>query len=312
MATCEGERFIDEQLDSIAAQSRRPDELIVCDDASEDSTFERIQEFGQKAGFEVRALRNPSRLGTTANFERAIAACSGEVILLADQDDVWFPEKIETLTRVLAREPTIGAVFSDGEVVDERLEPLGATLWQSLGFDAREQQLVRQGRAVEVFLRHVVAAGTTLAFRSHFRKQALPFPRLRSCHDAFTAFSIAARAGIAIVPTPLIRYRVHGSNQIGIRRLGFFEQLAKAREQIESDAFAYAVEFFELARERLNDPPAGLRVAIDEKIDHSRSRRDMSPRLLGRLPTIRQEASLGRYGRYSYGWKSIAQDLWLR
>jgi glycosyltransferase involved in cell wall biosynthesis len=312
MATCEGARFIDAQLESIASQSRPPDELVVCDDASHDDTADRVERFATRAPFEVRVLRNPARLGITGNFERALSACSGDLVFLADQDDVWMPEKVATLAGILEEKPGTGAVFCDGEVVDAELAPLGSTLWQALGFDASEQQDVAAGRAVPVFLRHVVAAGTTLAFRAQVRERALPFPPLRSCHDAFVAFLAAATSKVEIVPEPLIRYRVHGENQIGIRKLGFFDQLAKAREQLATDAFGYAVEFFGTARERLTDASPETLAAIDEKIEHARRRAAMSPRLLSRLSDVAGEVRAGRYRRYSYGWKSVAQDLFLR
>ena len=312
MATCNGARFIDEQLESVASQSRPPDELVVCDDASEDDTFPRVEAFAERASFAVQPLRNPSRLGITANFERAIASCTGDIVLLADQDDVWRRDKIETLAGILAQRPEVGAVFSDGEVIGADGAPLGYTLWQSLGFDEKEQRAVREGNAVDVFLRHVVAAGTTLAFRSSFRDLATPFPALRSCHDAFLAFVIAASAKIEIVAEPLIQYRYHGGNQIGIRRLGFFGKLAKAREQIASDAFTYAVEFFQAARERLPNATPQTLAAIEAKILHASRRASMSGRLSERLPDIREELRSGRYRRYSYGWQSAAQDLLLR
>jgi glycosyltransferase involved in cell wall biosynthesis len=315
MATCEGARFVDAQLASLAAQSRPPDELVVLDDASMDDTFLKISAFAQSAQgavIEVKASRNASRLGITGNFERAIAACTGDVIFLADQDDVWLPDKIATLAAVLEAHPETGAVFCDGEVVDAALAPSGTTLWQSLGFDAREQALVRAGRAVDVFLRHVVAAGTTLAFRSHLRERALPFPPLHSCHDAFTAFVVASLSRVEIVPQPLVRYRVHDRNQIGIRKLTLFEQIEKARWQVESDAFGYAVTFFEAARERLEGAPPEILAKIDAKLAHARCRAGMKSRGAARLVDVAREALTGRYARFSYGWKSVAQDLWLR
>ena len=312
MATCEGARFVDEQLASIAAQVRPPDELVVYDDASEDDTFARVETFAARAAFEVRALRNPNRLGITGNFERAISTCTGDIIFLADQDDVWHSEKIGTLADVLTARPATGAVFSDGEVIDSGGSPLGYSLWRSLGFDASEQSEVREGRAVDVFLRHVVAAGTTLAFRSRIRDLALPFPALRSCHDAFVAFVAAATSEIEIVARPLVRYRIHGENQIGIRKLGFLDQIAKAREQLETNAFDYAAEFFQTARNRLPDASPRTLARIDGKILHASRRAKLSPRFWQRLPDVREELRSGRYRRYSYGWKSVAQDLLLR
>lgn len=316
LATCQGERFLEAQLESIACQSRLPDQLVISDDASEDRTFDLATAFAARADFDVELERNPERLGITQNFERSLSLCSGDVIFLADQDDVWEADKIETVIGVLEARPEVGAVFHNAEVVGEALDPLGTSLWDSLGFGEREQQRVRSGAALEVFLRHVVAAGTTMAFRSRYLQLALPFPRLRSCHDAFTAFVIAAVAEVAIVDRNLIRYRLHGANQIGIRKLGFREQLEKAREQIATDAFAYAAEFFEAARERLTASQfqvgRSTLQAIDEKIRHSRCRARMPERLSSRLPDIAREVVSGRYWRYSYGIRSVAQDVWLR
>jgi glycosyltransferase involved in cell wall biosynthesis len=316
LATCQGERFLDAQLESIARQTRPPDQLIVNDDASRDGSWKILQAFAERAAFRVEAEQNTERLGITRNFERAVSRCGGDVIFFADQDDVWEPDKIETLLQVLEERPETGAVFHDGRIVDETLAPLDATLWDSLGFDARERRLVGEGHAADVFLRHVVAAGTTMAFRAQYAPLVLPFPALRSCHDAFTAFLISAVANVEIVDRPLIRYRLHGANQIGIQKLGLRGQLEKAREQLATGAFAYAAEFFEVARERLVassfEVDAATMRSIVEKILHSRRRASMAGSFLGRLHDVIREAGSGRYSRYSYGIKSIAQDLWLR
>ena len=115
-----------------------------------------------------------------------------------------------------------------------------------------------------------------------------------------------------IVPESLVRYRLHGANQIGIRKLDFFAQLGKAREQIETGAFPYAVDVFQAARERLPAASPGTLEQIDQKILHASRRASMSSRLGGRLGAIREEIQSRRYWRYSYGWKSVAQELLLR
>ncbi|MBW2422395.1 MAG: glycosyltransferase, partial [Deltaproteobacteria bacterium] len=101
MATCEGAPYLDAQLESLRTQSRPPDELVLCDDHSADETPAIAEAFARRAPFSVRIERNPQRLGITANFEKAVSLCSGDLIFLADQDDVWKPTKIEALGRVL-------------------------------------------------------------------------------------------------------------------------------------------------------------------------------------------------------------------
>jgi glycosyltransferase involved in cell wall biosynthesis len=315
MATYDGAAWVEEQLASIAAQTRPPDELIVVDDASNDDTVARVEAFANRAPFPVQIERNPENLSSTPSFERALGLCTGGIICFADQDDVWHPEKIATLATVLEQSPGVGAVFSNGRVVDAAREPLGHSLWEALWFDAREQQRVHDGRAAEVFARHVVAAGTTLAFRTSHRELLLPFPGLRDCHDSWVAFLLAAVSEVRIVDRELIDYRVHGKNQMGIHAPSFAEQLELARRQLEVGAFQYGVDFFAAARERLRQralhAPEVERI-IDAKIEHCRRREAMNATFARRLPLVLDECLNGGYRRFSYGWKSVAQDLFLR
>jgi glycosyltransferase involved in cell wall biosynthesis len=316
MATCNGAAWVAAQLESLAAQTRRPAELVVCDDASDDATLDRVREFAAEAPFPVRLEHNPRRLGATANFERAVGLCRGDLVFLADQDDVWLPGKIETVAGRLDADPALGAVFCNGTVVDADERPLGYDLWRALAFDAREQRRVREGRAHEVFARHVVAAGTGLAFRRRFVAWLRPFPDLRNAHDAWIAALIAGVAEVRAVEEPLIHYRLHDANQIGLRRFDLAGQLRQALRQIETGAFEYAVRFFEAAVERLRASPHRVRpealARYEARLAHARWRCALPESALARAPAVLAEALRGGYGRYAYGWKSVAQDLLLR
>ena len=79
---------------------------------------DRVREFAATAPFRVRMEHNPTRLGATANFERAASPCRGDIVFLADQDDIWLPDKIAVLAAHLDAEPDAGAVFCNGRVVD--------------------------------------------------------------------------------------------------------------------------------------------------------------------------------------------------
>ena len=124
MCTYNGARFVGEQLESIAAQTRPPDELVVCDDCSEDTTSQIVRDFATATPFPVQLVVNESIHGSTRNFEKAISLCSGDVIALSDQDDVWRNHKLATIERCFSEDARIGLVFSDAEVVDERLNTL--------------------------------------------------------------------------------------------------------------------------------------------------------------------------------------------
>jgi len=319
MTTYNAGPWLAEQLSSIAAQNRLPDELVVCDDGSSDGTVAALERFRDDAPFEVRLECNPENLTTTPNFEKAVSLCRGEFVFLADHDDIWHADKIERMVDELESHPNVGAVFSNGRVVNEALEPLGYNLWDSLWFHPSERALVREGRAAEVFVKHVVAAGTTLAFRSRYSDVYLPFPDLHDCHDAWLSFSIAGVADIRIVEENLIDYRLHGANQFGLQRFSLREQVGKAREQLAIGAFRHNVKFFSTALERFRaaadkgfSPRQSVVDLTEGKIRHAKLRDQMSSGFFTRLPSIAREVSNRGYWRFGYGARSLAQDLFLR
>ncbi len=218
MCTYDGERFLREQLASIAAQERAPDELVVCDDRSSDSTCDIVKEFAASSPFAVRLHVNEQNLGSTKNFERAISLCEGDIIALSDQDDVWLPSKLRRIEERFLKEPGAGLVFTDAEVVDENLRPLGYRLWESVGFDQAHQRLVREGRALDVLLPGWTVTGATLAFRAGFKGLVLEIPGdLALIHDGWIALMIASVAEVSFIEEPLVKYRQHSRQQIGAR-----------------------------------------------------------------------------------------------
>lgn len=319
LAAYNGARYVREQLESFAAQRRLPDELVVCDDGSTDDTPEQVERFAVGAPFDVRLERNPRNLTTTPNFGKAISLCRGDLIFLSDQDDVWLPEKLEAMARHFESHPSVGGLICNGAVCGPNLESLGHSLWEAMWFNPAEQHLVREGRAIEVFVKHVVASGNTLAFRATFRDLVLPFPDLRDCADAWIATLIASVADFHILDQQLIRYRVHGENQFGNRRTGFREQIALARWQISEALFSHAeclygaiearLESADGFRERVSPATMDL---IRGKVAHAATRDGMPAGFLSRLPVILREALNRGYWRYSYGAKSVGQDLFLR
>lgn len=307
-----GERFLAEQLDSIRRQTRPPDEVIIRDDASSDGTVNLIRRFAAEAPFPVRIEANTAPVGSTENFAGAIAACSGDVIVLADQDDVWRHDKLRRLEAVLQADPAAGFAFSDAEVVDDRLGPLGYTLWGAIGFGRREQDRFPRGGAFEALLRRYRVAGATMAFRAAHRDLILPIPS-GWVHDAWIALIIAAVAPCVLIPEPLIRYRQHPGQQHGGRRRGLYAQYRAARQLTRGRCEAVATRYA-VAYERLKYVPGvspeHLEL-LEEKIHHARRRAEMRTPGAWRLPRVVGEVCRGNYGRYSLGWKAVAQDLLL-
>ncbi len=313
MCTFNGEAFIAEQLESIAKQTLRPDELIVSDDGSTDRTVSIVEAFASTAPFTVRLLANAKNVGINKNFERAIAACRGDVIALCDQDDVWRVDKLAIIGQRFAADPDTGLVFSDAELVDEALRPLDQTLSQRVGLGSRLQQMISDGMAIDVLAEDNIVTGATAAFRSLFKSLILPIPEGALVHDGWSALLVASVSGISFIDLPLIKYRQHPRQQLGAPHRNLRGMLATPR----SDAGRYLsmAAQLEAACERLdlqNNPCAARASSIIKmKITHLRARATLPPARMRRLPVVVAEIANGNYRRYSSGILSAVKDLTL-
>lgn len=126
MAVYNGAKYLPAQLDSFASQTRPPDEIIVSDDGSTDGSVEIIRAWGSRhpeLGLKLLEGRGPGNF--SGNFARAFAAASGDILFPSDQDDVWFPRKLEVMSDVLARDPGAMVAIHDTEITDSALNPVG-------------------------------------------------------------------------------------------------------------------------------------------------------------------------------------------
>ena len=201
-------------------------ELLVSDDASDDRTVAVLRAFGATAPFPVRVTVGPERLGVAGNFERAIGEATGDIIVLADQDDVWVPEKLDRLERTFLQQPSAGMAFSDAFLIDTAGRRSGARLWDIAGFGTVQRQRMRDDAFGRLMSRFIVA-GCTMAFRSSYRPLVTPFPAslvfahsgMRVLHDGWIAIAIAAVSDVAVIDEPLIEYRIHDEQTVGIPSL---------------------------------------------------------------------------------------------
>jgi glycosyltransferase involved in cell wall biosynthesis len=309
LATYNGARYLPALLDSIVAQNHGSYELIACDDASEDETVAILESFATRSPFSVRILRNSTRLGVTGNFSRAIAACSGEYIALADQDDIWRPGKLGSLSRALVAQGGLAA-FSDASVVDVNLEPLGYSMWQRVRFTPREQERVDRGDGFAVLLKHRVVTGATLVFKADLRESVLPIPDGWP-HDAWLALVAAASDGLVAVNEPLIAYRQHADNLVGGIRKPFWSEVRNALSLDRTAWYRDEISLWRSLYERLVELPtrATVRAALMEKIAHLETRASLPAARWQRLPGVFGELITGRYDRHARNWGSAAIDL---
>lgn len=318
MATYNGERFLGAQLQSFLDQERQPDELVVCDDGSTDSTVTILEEFAAEAPFAVHLHRNPERLNFSRNFERAVLLCRGEIIFLSDQDDVWFPQKICTVCEVFERKPESQAVLNGQVITDAELGHQNVTLLDNMrALGMEPDQLI---------------AGCATALRRQWAEMLLPLPAAADAlfeggHLTYDRWinQLSVLLGVrGLVETPLQYFRRYGSNASehalhnpkGISRS---ELLADRQASAPTDAWTRRIEVLDLYEQWIGANSSELRqlgAHVDAALSAiARERESFAARIalasrsfLGRATAAAKLWSAGGYG-YFNGWKSALNDV---
>ncbi|MBO0439096.1 glycosyltransferase family 2 protein [Candidatus Enterococcus ikei] len=217
IATYNGEKYLEEQLNSILAQISVGDELIISDDGSVDATIAILKRYAAQDQ-RIKLFKGPGK-GLIANFEFAITQSQGDFIFLADQDDVWLPEKVQTTLGFFQEHDEIDLVISDLVIVDEQLEVIEPSYF--------EYRKVKLGFLHNLVKNKYIGAG--MAFRSRMKTKILPIPANVPMHDMWIGLIAAFRKKSALIPRKLTLYRRHNNNASEINTKSSFIQQLKWR-----------------------------------------------------------------------------------
>lgn len=315
MCTYNGSAFLQPQLDSLLAQTRRPDEILIGDDGSVDATPNLLQDFAERAragGIEVRLRLNRHNRGYVENFSEGLRSATGDVLFLCDQDDVWLPEKLEQMAVRFENDPALLLLHSDARLVDGNGDSLRCSLFTALAMTADEKLAIHAGNGFDVVLRRSFVTGATAAVRRELVDLALPVGE-GWIHDEWLAAVAAAIGRIDFIDASLIDYRQHDANQIGARKRTLamkWQDLLLPRGELLSRE-ATRLHLLEVFLQALASPEAERSAA---RIRHKRMHFERRVRIgrlprWQRMPAIAHEARLGCYRQYGTGGRSMLRDL---
>lgn len=314
LCTYNGLPYLPAQLDSLLSQSLLPDEIIVADDASADGSVDVLRAFVvqcQAIGIEAKLQCNSANVGYVANFSAALQLATGDVLFLCDQDDVWRQDKLALMCERFAADPALLLLHSDARLVDARGDSLHCSLFDALQMTAGEKHAIHAGRAFDVVMRRSFVTGATAALRREVLAMALPVAQ-GWIHDEWIAAVSAAIGRVDFIDMPLIHYRQHGGNQIGMRKRTL---QTKWRELARPCAKALVTEVERLRR--LEDFLAPAAFISDDRVAQVRRKRSHFEcriaigrmRRYQRIVPILREARAGDYRRYGTGVRSVLRDL---
>lgn len=216
LAAYNGQAYISQQLESILPQLQKGDELIISLDPSNDQTKAILLDFvqaHQNQPAHLVLLQGPGQ-GVVKNFEHALHHVQNPIVVLCDQDDVWFDQKLARIRQAFEKNPKLQGLVHDAFVCDANLKPLSSSFMD----DHHSQQGFLQNVWRNSFM------GCCMALRKEIVEQSLPFPKI-PMHDQFLGLQ-ALRAGeVLFLKEPLIYYRRHENNASSLTPSSLSKQL---------------------------------------------------------------------------------------
>lgn len=212
MPTYNGAPFLRRQVDSILNQTRPPDRIVLVDDGSTDQTPAILSSYGENHSH-VDVHINATNIGWIKNFEKALALCDADIIAVADQDDLWRPDKIEQCVAAMSKETGPVLCYHDASFIDAADTPLNTTL----GEMNVESYPVPDHR-----LRQSIAdtctpiPGFLMVINRALREAAVPFPGRTFCPHDWWLNAIGVFLGtVVFIDEPLVAHRLHAGQTIG-------------------------------------------------------------------------------------------------
>ena len=228
LPTYNGEKYLREQLDSILNQTYKNIRLIISDDCSKDSTPKILEEY-RKKDERIELYLQKENTGVVKEIEFLLKKVKSNYYMLADQDDVWLPIKVEKSIETLKKQ-NADLVFGDLEVVDEKLE----TIYPSFGdFMLLNRKIHKYIDSYKVNYLYNCVTGCTILSKKEFIEKILPIPTESKylIHDHWIGLIVALNGKLAYMPEKYIKYRQHGNNQVGTDKISHgFKNIEQVRE----------------------------------------------------------------------------------
>jgi len=215
LAAYNAEKYLAEQIDSLLTQTNSDWTLYIRNDGSKDNTSKIISDYCEKYSNIIEIDKGGINLGCRNNFFRLLEVVDSEYYMFCDADDVWLPNKIEiSFNRVLELEikyPNIPILaHSDAIICDNKLNVISESFWKSTGINP------------EKFVKYnyicicCTVGGAKSIFNKKVKEFIFPLENNTLIFDYWIAIKVAKHGIISVIDIPLIKYRQHENNLLGV------------------------------------------------------------------------------------------------
>lgn len=214
MAVYNGEKYIEEQINSILGMMQSNDEIIISYNASEDRTLDIIRKY-EEGDHRIHVVYDDGQSVET-NFNNAVKNCSGDYIFLCDQDDIWINDKVNQIVAYFEKHPKTAIVVSDGYFSDEELAIKGS-IFETLHTSASRYRNFIKGTYL----------GCEMAFRKKIKAKVFPVPIVNPpvAHDLWLGVFGVSYGNLDLMEEKLIIHRMHKCNVSNSRKLNLYNMV---------------------------------------------------------------------------------------
>lgn len=231
MATYNGERYIEAQLETILKQTVQVDEVIIQDDCSTDKTISLINNFIKKNNLNNwRVEQNKKNIGYILTFKKAIKKCNGDIIILSDHDDLWMENKVEVINCTFNKNNDILVLATSFNMIDKNDNNIPVKIRKRRSNNNLIRRKIKSGTLNKMTIKDVaiynVSPGCTCAFSSKI-KDIIIRKNYNLPHDWQITLTGAVMNGLYYLDVVTTKYRIHSNNTIGLGHKTSYEERAK-------------------------------------------------------------------------------------
>lgn len=261
LSTYNGEKYLKDLFHSLERQSFKDFRVLVRDDGSTDSTWKIISDHRKAGRIKIEVIPTRTHIGIVKSFNHLLQSAKADYIMFCDQDDVWTERKIEKTLNILKKAEQLYSkktpllIHTDLEVVNESLNHIAPSMWALQKINGQNRTQLNQ-----ILIQNCIT-GCTMLINRALASTAGELPGGILMHDWYFGILAAAFGKIIPIPEPLVKYRQHGSNVVGSKKLHLKKELNNGIRQGRRKllrSYSQAGVFQSLFKDKLNNTQRSL------------------------------------------------------